>query len=176
MTEETRRSTGSIARGPLIAGLVLLFLGVASLFERWAWFGWGDLWRFWPLVLIGLGVAVMTTAREREGRERRSGVFLVLLGVWMLINSLELFGLHWGTSWPLIFVVIGVTKMIEAGRLVARGLVFVAAGAWLTIAQLGLWGLDIRSSWPFALVLFGLYLVATAFWPDRDGDDERSRP
>ena len=37
----------------------------------------------------------------------RSGVWLILVGLWGLVNEWRLFGLTYGTSWPLLVMASG---------------------------------------------------------------------
>jgi hypothetical protein len=36
-----------------------------------------------------------------------AGLWLVAVGFWMQISHLRLFGLTWGTSWPLLLIALG---------------------------------------------------------------------
>ncbi|HVG25691.1 MAG TPA: hypothetical protein VND45_16160 [Thermoanaerobaculia bacterium] len=92
--------TQRISLGKLIAGAGLLALGIAGALD------WREIWRWWPLLLICLGVA-----REAEVlRTRRgdSGFILIAIGVWMLAGSLRLFGLDYRDAFPLAIVVAGI--------------------------------------------------------------------
>ena len=43
-------------------GVVLLFLGIVFLLQSLdvlPWALWGTLWRFWPVLIIGIGVGVL---------------------------------------------------------------------------------------------------------------------
>jgi Domain of unknown function (DUF5668) len=45
--------------GNKIAGLILVLLGVAFLAHNLGWFSFSALWKFWPVVLIGLGASML---------------------------------------------------------------------------------------------------------------------
>ena len=56
-------------------------------------------------------------ATGRERGERRSGVWLIVVGLWGLVNEWRLFGLSYGTSWPLLVMASGammVWRSLEA--------------------------------------------------------------
>jgi hypothetical protein len=103
----------------ILIGLGVLFLlHTAGLFE----FG---LDRFWPLILIGLGVwlfakqwGLISTSRAfcqcQHCRTRRvmGPAMLVTLGVLFLLDSVSHVG--FGRTWPAILLVIGVVKLMQS--------------------------------------------------------------
>ena len=167
MTE--RRKTGQLIAGVLIAGLGLLFA-----LERMTGFYVDGLYRLWPLIIIGIGVAKLL-GRGAESKERGEGLFMVALGSWFLINSLELFGLSWGDSWPLLLLFLGVQRLIlpgdEGGR--APGLFLVAIGSLAFMALHGTFGLHWGNVWPLALIAVGCVMVWRAIFdnPARKEED-----
>ena len=133
--------------GQLIAGVIVAALGVLLLFERVIGLEFYGIWQLWPLVLVGIGVARMGGNTERK----RSGLFLLLIGFWLLVNTLELFDLDWGTSWPLLLILLGIGKLIypeRDGR--SGGILLILIGLWATVNVLELWGLYWDTSWPLA--------------------------
>ncbi len=51
----------------LVAGTILIILGLLFLLDRFSWFHWWDwvrLANLWPLVLVGVGVAMILGARR----------------------------------------------------------------------------------------------------------------
>ncbi len=95
--------------GGLIPGLILIAVGLAFLLERFDVISIGYIWRLWPLVLIIIG---FTHLLRPEGGRR--SIFLLLLGVWLQINVLELWGLDFGDSWPLLIMFIGASFVFDA--------------------------------------------------------------
>ena len=57
---------------------------------------------------------------ERKMRVRRrgatSGFWLIGVGVWMLVSQLHVFGLDYGTSWPLFIILAGVIMVMRGVR------------------------------------------------------------
>ena len=96
----------SIHVGRLTSGLILVVLGGLFLFSELGILDAEPLARYWPLVLIALGSAKLLQP-GKPARGRSSGAWLLAVGIWCLINTLELFGLTWGTSWPLFLVFVG---------------------------------------------------------------------
>ncbi len=72
----------------LVLGGLLIALGVIVLLENLGTIYLGalwDLWRWWPLILVFLGLSKFFAAGDF--RERRSGFWLMAIGVWLLFRS-----------------------------------------------------------------------------------------
>jgi hypothetical protein len=71
-------------------------------------------------VLILIGAVQMIEPREcgRRGGPFR-GLWPILIGVWLLVNAVELWGLTYRTSWPLLIVAMGV--LMVAREMLPRG-------------------------------------------------------
>ncbi len=156
-----------VRTGQLVAGLVILAVGILMLVNRlgpWELYGWT---RLWPLLVIALGLTRFASASDEE--HRSSGAFLVLLGTWFLINTFEVFGLDWGESWPLLLILIGLGRFAfpRGGRARGRGVFLILLGLWLQLTVLGVWGLDWDESWPLLIVLAGIFIVWQAFETSR---------
>ena len=99
----------------LAVGAFLMLLGVAMLMERTL--GYTDVpWRrLWPLLLVGMGLAKLAFPRRtRRGKLRRSGGWLLLVGLLLL-------GQTTGTvriahSWPVFVVAAGAQMSFRALR------------------------------------------------------------
>jgi len=59
-----------------------------------------------------------TGGRRRAARRNRStsGLWMIGIGCWLLVSQTHLFGLGFGTSWPLLLVVMGLLLMIRGWR------------------------------------------------------------
>ncbi len=96
------------------------------------------------------------------------GIFIILLG---LAFTFDNFGLPLGVTlrelltkgWPLIFVLAGVARLLEARD--PGSLIWVAVGAALLLHNFGY--VDVRRLWPLGMVLGGVLLVWRAFVPCR---------
>lgn len=69
-----------------------------------------DLWRFWPLILIVIGVGQLLP-RSRH-HNLTGGVFLVGLGVYFQLSMLDMIHLSLWKLWPIALIVIGI-GMVE---------------------------------------------------------------
>jgi len=111
MDMQERPGGPSTSRARVVFGLIVMLVGGMMLIDRLDW-RWGfefDV-HLWPFILILLGVARLSDrAVDPHGRARgrRSAVWLLVVGVWGLINEYRMFGLSYGTSWPLLLIAAG---------------------------------------------------------------------
>jgi LiaF transmembrane domain len=96
-----RTITQLVAGAALVLGGVVVFLANLDLLDL------GRVWRYWPLVLIGVGVNKLIRPAEKKSKDE--GVWLCMIGAWLLISNLKLFGLGFGKSWPLLILAIGIS-------------------------------------------------------------------
>lgn len=97
-------------------GLIFLALGACLLAANLGFSIPRHLWSYWPFVLLALGLAQLAWPGRAE--ERLGGYWLVVVGAWGAINVFELFGLHWGNSWPIFIIALGLRILI--GGIVRR--------------------------------------------------------
>lgn len=98
--------------GKLALGIVLLLVGILSFTDYLERFDLRDLWRFWPVFLIFIGVSSeIDSLRERKGG---GGYIVAAIGVWLLISTQHLFGLTHGTAMPIGIAIIGMGVMLHA--------------------------------------------------------------
>src|SRR5262245_35835943 len=99
-----RAGAADIRTGHLAAPLILIAIGVAMTFDRAA-------------VVCGRRDPAVRHAKRRG--DPLSGLWFIGIGAWMMVSELRMFGLTYGTSWPLIIVLSGV-MMVLRGVLVPR--------------------------------------------------------
>jgi cell wall-active antibiotic response 4TMS protein YvqF len=149
-------------RSALFWGVVLILGGVALTLAKLDLLRVTGLSSFWPLLVVALGVAQLFGLRGR--RRRRGGAFLVLVGIWLLVNTLGLFGLFWNDSWPVLIVELAILRIVwphgDEDR--AGGLMMLSAGIWLCLVVTHTFGLEWKTAWPLLLVLVGLSLIVKA--------------
>jgi hypothetical protein len=89
---------------------------------------------------------------------------VVLVGLWLLITTLGLFGFGWTNSWPLMILAAGLLDVVWPTPDDDRfdGFVWVAVGGWLLLTVRHLFGLSWRDSWPLLLVFVGVAIVLKA--------------
>lgn len=102
----------NVNAGGLVAGSVLMVLGVLFLIARFTDLGFDDIIRtWWPMIVIFVGVPKLARYETLW-----NGLWLVAVGSWMQIIQLDLFGATYRNSWPLLLIVLG-------GGMVARAIV-----------------------------------------------------
>lgn len=98
--------------GSIVAGAVLIVLGLIFLGGRFDMpFGW-SMGRLWPLILITLGIVAV--AMPGEHGKRSSGLWLLFVGGIFLLNNYEILSIR--DSWPLFIVAAGVSILTKALR------------------------------------------------------------
>jgi hypothetical protein len=110
--------------GRLTLGLIILSLGMLMLVDRLNYFDINVMQLFPGMVLIALGLSRIALAEVDPASLRgpnpvrkptllrkadlRHGLWLMTVGTWLIVNAVHLFGLTYGTSWPLLVVAGGV--------------------------------------------------------------------
>jgi hypothetical protein len=98
-------------RRQLLWGLILIGFGTVFFLDRADLFEVDQLWHYWPLLLVIMGVNKMIgypTARHFTG-----GLWLAFVGVWLFANFEHLYGMTFHNSWPLLIIAVGVKMIIE---------------------------------------------------------------
>lgn len=152
-----------IDRGPLTLGVALMAIGVVLVLARFDLVAVSEIAPWWPLLMVGGGLAVVVLGGRAE--DRRAGLWIAVVGGWLLVNTLELGGFGWWSSWPLMVMLVGALQIAwpagDQDR--AGGFVTLAIGTWLLTSVRGYFGLDWGTSWPILLVLAGAGMVVKAF-------------
>lgn len=165
---ETRKT------GQLIAGLVIVGIGLLIALERTTGFYIDGLYRLWPLIILGIGAVRLIGGADQKARG--TGLFMLALGSYFLIASLELFDLDWSNAWPLLLIFMGTARMVlpadDGGR--SPGLLLVLIGAWSFLSVHELWGFTWSSSWPLALIAVGIFIIWKALFEGRSSSEEEN--
>ncbi len=93
------------------------------------------------------------------------GTVLVIVGVVFILMNLGVVGhVPFFRFWPLIIVIIGLNKLLQAndGHDRWEGLWMILLGAWFQLVTLHAYGMTYRNSWPLLLIIWGIYLTGTA--------------
>lgn len=97
---------GRVNGGKVALGAGLVVIGVALLVEP---LGAGDAWRFWPLLLVAVGVGKLVSPGA-DGR--RAGLWELGIGGAFLLQNFRIAPLH--QTWPIVFVLIGADIAADA--------------------------------------------------------------
>lgn len=90
----------------LIIGLIVICAGILFLLENLGVAIRINLWDFWPVALILIGLSHIS--RPDETRHGVSGAIFVIVGVLFLLNNLDVMVFNIGTFWPIIVIIIGI--------------------------------------------------------------------
>lgn len=94
----------------LVFGLAVMGVGALLTLDNLGVLDARPFLRFWPVALIGIGVAKL--AQPREAGQRTSGFIWLSLGVAFLLSSLGLIALD--QLWPLALLVVGASMVFRA--------------------------------------------------------------
>lgn len=98
-------------RRQLMWGLLLIGFGSAIFLDRLGLFDLDQLWHYWPLVLVVIGINRMIG--YPTARDFRSGLWTVFIGVWLFATFEGMFGLTFYNSWPFLIIAWGVTLVLQ---------------------------------------------------------------
>lgn len=92
-------------------GLALIAFGVAIFLDQMDLVDIRGLWHYWPLLLVIAGVNKMIG--YPTAKDFTSGLWSVLIGLWIFAVFEDMYGLTWRNSWPFVIIVTGVTIILE---------------------------------------------------------------
>lgn len=111
-----RAQAGAWRRRPPAPGVVIAILiiavGVLLFLDNFGVFHIYNVWRFWPVVLIAVGVSKMFECRGAGGR--LSAGIMIAAGVLFLLDSLRIVYVGWHLIWPLALVGLGVSMLMKS--------------------------------------------------------------
>ena len=91
--------------GRIVWGGILILLGVVYALDAFGVLTAGDILRYWPLILIGIGATKIS--RARFSSQRTAGFILVAIGGVFLLRTLHLVWFHSRDVWPAVFLLVG---------------------------------------------------------------------
>ncbi len=99
----------NIDGGKLFTGLLLITVGTLFLFDR---LGYADFHfvveHYWPMFLVAFGAA-----RFLDRRRPWSGVWMIIIGLWLQATMLHLWDLTFDSSWPLLIIAVGAMMVVR---------------------------------------------------------------
>lgn len=100
--------------GRLVLGLIVITLGTLWTLDNLDLIHSGPILRWWPVVLLGLGIAKLFGIGT--GRNPAAGTMFLLVGILFLAGRIGIDGLDFSLLWPMLLVVIGVNLVIRSYR------------------------------------------------------------
>lgn len=109
--------------GRIVAGLIVVAVGVALLVDRLDIADSRMIGRLWPFVVLILAIARLTGPRltRHRGRARLGGGWLLVVGVWGLVSEFRVWDLDYSRSWPLLVIGAGIMIVVRALVVGAHG-------------------------------------------------------
>jgi predicted membrane protein len=89
-----------------LPGLVLVGIGTLILLDHLNVINGERIWRYWPLLLIAVGLAKVVNEGRRVG-----GVLLIVVGVAFMGEHLGYRLFTWSTLWPVLLIVAGLAMI-----------------------------------------------------------------
>ncbi|HEY7112556.1 MAG TPA: DUF5668 domain-containing protein [Thermoanaerobaculia bacterium] len=100
--------------GRFVAGGILVLLGVLFLLDNFDMVDAREVLRFWPVILIALGLTRLLAPRRPE--QLTGGAVLLFLGIFFLLKALHVPWFRLRSVWPLLLVVVGGMIIWQAVR------------------------------------------------------------
>lgn len=94
------------SRVGLVWGALIVFIGFALLLDHMGYISIGNLFRFWPLILVFFGVGHLFTPSNRTW-----GILLLVLGTVFQLNTLGITHLGFRELWPVAVIAVGLLLM-----------------------------------------------------------------
>jgi predicted membrane protein len=94
------------------------------------------------------------------------GLILIAFGVGFLLDQLGYldFGDVLGTYWPVIFIIIGLSILINNNfKDAGAGIFFIAFGAFFLLVRLRILGYSLWHYWPVLIIAAGLWILISPF-------------
>ena len=100
------------SKGLMVAGVVIIALGVVLLLNQFVLLPHGIELHFWPTVLIVVGILKLLGGDHTP--DRVVGVVLIGVGTVWQTNALGLTHITWGQAWPLFIILVGVLFILHS--------------------------------------------------------------
>ena len=103
----------------------------------------------------------MEQLRKRHSGEIFAGLIIMGVGVLFLLRNVDLIEFQFQKIWPLIFLVIGVARLLSGQSWESRSdsIFWFFMGAAFFIGSNHVWGLSNHDTWPLILIGVGLGIL-----------------
>jgi len=103
---------GPNAAGGMIIGLVVIAVGVLFLLRNAGVVYFDDIWQYWPVILIMVGVSKL--ANTHSASSVTSGLIIGGIGTIFLLKNLGyIYGNIWEYFWPGILIAVGLSILVK---------------------------------------------------------------
>lgn len=101
----------SSPRRRFLLGAVLLIVGACLLADNLGLNVSNYIWDYWAAVVMAIGAIQLAWPGSWD--ERSGGYWVFVIGLWGAISDYEWLGLHWGNSWPIFIIALGIRVLID---------------------------------------------------------------
>jgi len=106
-------AVGPRAPGPgMVIAVLIIGAGVLLFLDNLGIFHIYNIWRLWPVVVIGVGFSKLFESRGAGGLVW--GLVVIAVGTAFLVDSLGIWHISWGLIWPLGLVGLGISMLLNA--------------------------------------------------------------
>jgi predicted membrane protein len=98
--------------GKTIAGIILIAIGILFGLQSLGWIDGFQLWEFWPLILMFVGISHLV--RPRQPGHRAWGALEIAFGSFFLLRTLGVFWISFWKVWPFFLVAAGAHLIWQA--------------------------------------------------------------
>jgi predicted membrane protein len=110
--ERGRSGCEGAASSSYIFGLIVISVGVLLLLSNFGILRFREVWRFWPALFIGVGVAKLFDAQATVGRVW--ALILMTFGSVALASNLGYLDVNVFALWPLLLILVGASMLLRA--------------------------------------------------------------
>jgi hypothetical protein len=146
----------------IVPGLLVAAAGVLLTLHNLDVIHIQGLWRFWPLILIALGVSQLVSNRNNPA----VGIILLVTGAFFLLANFDLINIRLRDLrrfWPLILIALGISQLARSqSRNLTGGLILLGLGVYFQLSALDLIDLTLWQLWPVILIVIGIGMVQKA--------------
>jgi Domain of unknown function (DUF5668) len=95
-----------------VFGVILIGLGALYLLQNFGIVYAGDIGSWWPLVLIGFGVASLIA--PKDAGDSAGGAVITGIGTFFLLRKLDVITWRFHDAWPVFLVIAGVALVLRS--------------------------------------------------------------
>jgi hypothetical protein len=97
------------SRKRIIFALILIGIGALAVLQNTNMIDIGSIWTLWPFLLVAFGINHLIGTRNPS--EIGTGIWLCFLGLWLYVSLEGVWGLSFGTSWPMLLIAWGLSMV-----------------------------------------------------------------
>jgi predicted membrane protein len=127
------------ASGGVVAGAIIVAVGLVLLLDNMGIMHADHLWKFWPVILIAVGVGRIIECQRPAALIW--GGMLCLIGGGFLLDNLNIISFGFNMIWPVAVIAFGISMLLKsADRVKVAGVDGLAGGAEPTLSLYAVFG------------------------------------